>query len=98
MTQQEQVEGEPSRALSTEPNPMKRVAFASFIGTAIEFYDFYIYGTAAALIFPHVFFPNMGPTMATISSSARSRSRSCPARSVPRCSATSEIDWAARRL
>ncbi|WP_029107509.1 MFS transporter [Mycobacterium sp. URHD0025] len=68
MTQQEQVEGEPSRALSTEPNPMKRVAFASFIGTAIEFYDFYIYGTAAALIFPHVFFPNMGPTMATISS------------------------------
>nr|WP_232423358.1 MFS transporter [Mycobacterium sp. 155] len=47
---------------------MNRVAFASFIGTAIEFYDFYIYGTAAALIFPHVFFPNMGSTMATISS------------------------------
>ncbi len=44
------------------------MAFASFVGTAIEFYDFYIYGTAAALIFPHVFFPNMGPTMATISS------------------------------
>ncbi|UNC03003.1 MHS family MFS transporter [Mycolicibacterium boenickei] len=47
---------------------MRRVAFASFVGTAIEFYDFYIYGTAAALIFPHVFFPNMGSTMATISS------------------------------
>ncbi|WP_228824124.1 MFS transporter [Nocardia blacklockiae] len=49
---------------------MKRVAFASFVGTAIEYYDFYIYGTAAALVFPHVFFPNMGPTMATISSLA----------------------------
>ena len=49
---------------------MNKVAFASFIGTAIEFYDFYIYGTAAALIFPHVFFPNLSPTMATISSLA----------------------------
>ncbi|OLP02463.1 MFS transporter [Mycolicibacterium porcinum] len=68
MTQQDQVENEPSPALGTEPNPMRRVAFASFVGTAIEFYDFYIYGTAAALIFPHVFFPNMGSTMATISS------------------------------
>ncbi len=29
---------------------MRKVAFASFIGTAIEFYDFYIYGTAAALV------------------------------------------------
>ncbi|MUM33414.1 MFS transporter, partial [Mycolicibacterium sp. CBMA 361] len=47
---------------------MNKVAFASFIGTAIEFYDFYIYGTAAALIFPQVFFPNLSPAMATISS------------------------------
>jgi len=36
---------------------MGRVAFASFIGTAIEFYDFYIYGTAAALAFTTVFAP-----------------------------------------
>ena len=49
---------------------MNKVAFASFIGTAIEFYDFYIYGTAAALIFPQVFFPNLPPAMATISSLA----------------------------
>ncbi|MUL63262.1 MFS transporter [Mycobacterium sp. CBMA 234] len=49
---------------------MNKVAFASFIGTAIEFYDFYIYGTAAALIFPQVFFPNLSPAMATISSLA----------------------------
>ncbi|CRZ14656.1 MFS transporter [Mycolicibacterium neworleansense] len=70
MTQQDQIDGEPSSVATPEANPMKRVAFASFVGTAIEFYDFYIYGTAAALIFPHVFFPNMGPTMATISSLA----------------------------
>lgn len=68
MTQQDQIDGEPSSVATPEAHPMKRVAFASFVGTAIEFYDFYIYGTAAALIFPHVFFPNMSPTMATISS------------------------------
>lgn len=70
MTQQDQIDGERGSDSSPEANPMRRVAFASFVGTAIEFYDFYIYGTAAALIFPHVFFPNMGPTMATISSLA----------------------------
>ncbi len=68
MTQQDQIDGEPSSVATPAAHPMKRVAFASFVGTAIEFYDFYIYGTAAALIFPHVFFPNMSPTMATISS------------------------------
>jgi hypothetical protein len=37
--------------LGRETTSMGKVAFASFIGTAIEFYDFYIYGTAAALVF-----------------------------------------------
>lgn len=49
---------------------MKKVAFASFVGTAIEFYDFYLYGTAAALVFPKIFFPNLSPTMGTVSSLA----------------------------
>jgi metabolite-proton symporter len=39
----------------------RRVAVASFIGTAIEFYDFYIYGTAAALVVDEAFFPNLSP-------------------------------------
>lgn len=50
--------------------PMKRVSIASYVGTAIEYYDFYIYGTAAALVFPVVFFPNASPTVALLSSLA----------------------------
>jgi MFS transporter, MHS family, shikimate and dehydroshikimate transport protein len=47
-------------------NEHTKVAIASFIGTTIEWYDFYLYGTAAALVFPVLFFPNFDPIYGTM--------------------------------
>ncbi|MFJ5699982.1 MFS transporter [Arthrobacter sp. NPDC093139] len=55
--------------LEGRTSPMK-VAMASFIGTTVEYYDFFIYGTAAALVFPKLFFPEAGPLMGTLLSFA----------------------------
>jgi MFS family permease len=58
--------------LLTAPSPAstRRVLFASLIGTTIEFFDFYIYATAAVLVFPALFFPGEDATTAQLQSFA----------------------------
>ncbi|WP_432493257.1 MFS transporter [Kineococcus gypseus] len=51
-------------------NPVRRVAAASLIGTTIEFYDFYVYATAAVLVFGPLFFPSGNEAAETLASLA----------------------------
>ena len=51
-------------------NSRNKVVVASLIGTAIEFFDFYIYATAAVIVFPHIFFPQGDAAAATLQSLA----------------------------
>jgi metabolite-proton symporter len=51
-------------------NSTSRILLASLIGTTIEFFDFYIYATAAVLVFPKLFFPTADPASATLQSLA----------------------------
>jgi MFS family permease len=55
---------------SSGPRELSRVVAASLVGTALEWYDFFIYGTAAALIFDDLFFPTSSPTAGILMSFA----------------------------
>src|SRR3546814_14199375 len=57
-------------AAAVAGNSPRRVMFASMIGTTIEFFDFYIYATAAVLVFPKLFFPAGDPAAAVLQSLA----------------------------
>jgi metabolite-proton symporter len=49
-----------------ETTPLRRVVMASMIGTTIEWYDFFLYNSAAALVFSHLFFPQFDPLTGTL--------------------------------
>jgi MFS transporter, MHS family, shikimate and dehydroshikimate transport protein len=62
-----------AQAISVEtsvPSQMRHIVWASVIGTMIEWYDFLIYGTAAALVFNKLFFPSFDPVVGTLAAFA----------------------------
>ena len=59
-----------SRSDRTGRTSLTRVALASAVGSALEWYDFFIYGTAAALVFNELFFPKFDPTVGTLAAFA----------------------------
>ena len=61
---------QPMSASAPPQNSVRRVVLASFIGTAIEWYDFFLYGTAAALVFNRLFFPTIDPHAGTMAAFA----------------------------
>src|ERR671938_1042452 len=55
------------RESAVQTSDIRQILGASFIGTAIEWYDFFLYGTAATLVFGQLFFPTGDPLISTLS-------------------------------
>jgi metabolite-proton symporter len=59
-----------SSSSAPQPASVNKVVLASFVGTTIEWYDFFLYGTAAALVFNKLFFPTIDPAAGTMAAFA----------------------------
>ncbi|MGL9722946.1 MFS transporter [Sodalis sp. (in: enterobacteria)] len=59
-----------SQTAVTTARQLRLTLISSVVGTALEWYDFYLYGTAAALIFNHLFFPQLSPLSGTLAAFA----------------------------
>ncbi len=85
-------------AVNTGNQPLlRRVASASAIGTAAEYYDFFAYGTAAVLFFGQLFFPSADPLISTLAAFATYAVGFLARRWAASCSAISATKSAARR-
>jgi metabolite-proton symporter len=60
----------PTTTVQKHINTPRQILFASLVGTAVEFFDFYIYATAAVLVFPRLFFPAADPASSVLASLA----------------------------
>jgi MFS transporter, MHS family, shikimate and dehydroshikimate transport protein len=68
MSSSQAIGGAPAAMPDASAPAMRRIVWASVIGTVIEWYDFLIYGTAAALVFNKLFFPTLDPVAGTLAS------------------------------
>lgn len=59
-----------SAPVTVSPKDLRRIAGAAFVGTALEWYDYYLFGTAAALVFNRLFFSDLDPAAAILASLA----------------------------
>ncbi|MBF4552088.1 MFS transporter [Pseudoclavibacter sp. RFBJ3] len=62
--------GAPASAPKVSLKDARRIAFAAFVGTALEWYDYFLFGTAAALVFNRLFFTDLDPAGATLAAFA----------------------------
>jgi hypothetical protein len=82
---------------TSRPQSTRRVVVASLIGTSLEWYDFFLYGSAAALVFNKLFFPEADPLTGTLLAFATSATGFIARQSAGSSSATSATRSGARR-